>query len=95
VHIITRKRLIEFARKHPDARVPLNHWYSIVNKTDFASFADLKATFPSVDQVKNFTVFNIAGNKYRLILAIHYNRKKVYIRHVLTHAEYSRNQWRE
>jgi len=95
VHIITRKRLVEFARKHPDARVPLNHWYSIVNKTDFASFAELRITFPSADQVKNFTVFNIAGNKYRLIVAIHYNRKKVYIRHVLTHAEYSRNQWRE
>jgi mRNA interferase HigB len=95
VHIITRKRLIEFSRKHPDAGVPLNHWYNIVNKTDFASFAELRIAFPSADQVRNFTVFNIGGNKYRLLVAIHYNRKKVYIRHVLTHAEYSRNQWRE
>ncbi len=95
MHIITRKRLIDFARKHPDARLPLNHCYDIVSKTDFASFAELRITFPSADRVKNFTVFNIAGNKYLLIVAIHYNRKKVYIRHVLTHAEYNRNRWRE
>jgi len=87
--------LIEFARKHPDARVPLNHWYIIVRKTDYAAFAELGITFPSADQVEKFTVFNIGGNKYRLIVAIHYNRKKVYIRHVLTHAEYSRGHWRK
>jgi mRNA interferase HigB len=75
--------------------VPLSHWYEIVSKTDFASFAALRTTFPSADQVGKFTVFNIGGNKYRLISAIHYNRKKVYIRHVLTHAEYSRDRWRE
>jgi len=87
--------LIEFAREHPDARVPLNYWYTIASKTDYASFVELKITFPSADQVGKFTVFNIAGNKYRLIVAIHYNRKKIYIRHVLTHAEYSRDRWRK
>jgi mRNA interferase HigB len=87
--------LIEFAREHSDARVPLNHWYSIVRKTDYASFAELRITFPSADQIEKFTVFNVGGNKYRLIVAIHYNRKKVYIRRVLTHAEYSRGHWRK
>jgi len=87
--------LIEFAHEHPDARAPLNHWYTIVSKTDYASVVELKITFPSADQVGKFTVFNIAGNKYRLIVAIHYNRKKIYIRHVLTHAEYSRDRWRK
>jgi mRNA interferase HigB len=86
--------LIEFAEKHPDARVPLSHWYTIVRKTEYASFAELRITFPSADQVGKFTVFNISGNKFGLIVAIHYNRKKVYIRHVLTHAEYSRERWR-
>jgi mRNA interferase HigB len=87
--------LIEFANEHPDARDPLNRWYTIVSKTDYASFVELRITFASADQVGKFTVFNIAGNKYRLIVAIHYNRKKVYIRHVLTHAEYSRDHWRK
>ena len=85
---------MEFARTHPDARAPLNAWFTIVRKTDYTSFADLRATFPSADQVSRFTVFNIGGNKFRLIAAIHYNRKKLYIRHVLTHAEYDRDAWR-
>jgi mRNA interferase HigB len=65
-----------------------------VRKTDYASFVDLRKSFPSADQVGQFTVFNIGGNKFRLIAAIHYNRKKLYIRHILTHAEYDRNMWR-
>jgi mRNA interferase HigB len=94
VHIITRTRLDDFAQAHPDARVSLRNWFTIVRKTDYASFIDLRRTFPSADQVDQFTVFNIGGNKFRLIAAIHYNRKKLYIRHILTHAEYDRNTWR-
>jgi len=94
VHIITRKRLKDFARSYPGARSSLQHWFTIVRKTDYASFVDVRRTFPSADQVGKFTVFNIGGNKFRLIAAIHYNRKKVYIRHVLTHAEYDRGTWR-
>ena len=94
MHIITRKRLMEFARTHPNARAPLNYWFVIVRKTDYASFAGLRITFPSADQVGRFTVFNVGGNKFRLIVAIHYNRQKVYIRYVLTHAEYDRGAWR-
>ena len=94
MHIITRKRLDDFAQTHPDAQVSLQHWFTIVRKTDYASFVDLRRTFPSADQVDRFTVFNIGGNKFRLIAAIHYNRKKLYIRHILTHAEYDRNTWR-
>jgi mRNA interferase HigB len=48
-----------------------------------------------VDKVGKSTVFDIGGNKYRLVVAIHYNRKKVYIRHVMTHAEYDQNRWKE
>lgn len=95
VHVITRKRLREFSVKHRDAEAPLGVWYAIVSRTDFGSFADLKQVFRSVDKVGKFTVFDIGGNKYRLITAIHYNRKKIYIRHVLTHAEYDRNNWKE
>ena len=68
VHIITRKRLMEFARRHPDARAPLNYWFAIVRKTDYTSFAGLRVTFPAADQVGRFTVFNIGGNKFRLIV---------------------------
>ena len=95
VHVITRKRLRDFAARHRDAAEPLTGWYAIMSRTDFGSFAELKRVFGSVDKVGKFTVFDIGGNKYRLIAAIHYNRKKVYIRHVLTHAEYDRDRWKE
>ena len=95
MHVITRKRLREFAAKHREAGEALNVWYAVMSKTDFKSFAELKRVFGSADKVGKFTVFDIGGNKYRLIAAVHYNRRKVYIRHVLTHAEYDRDKWKE
>ena len=95
MHIITRKRLLDFAKKHPDCSAALESWYRIVKRTDFNSFADLRPTFTSADKVSNLTVFNIGGNNARLIAAIHYNTHKVYIRHVLTHKEYDRGSWRK
>ena len=95
MHVITRKRLNEFAEIYPDAESALAHWYQLAKQKDFTNFANLRETFPSADQVGKLTVFNIGGNKVRLIVAIHYNRKKIYIRAVLTHAEYDENRWRE
>ena len=95
MRIITRKRLLEFAKKHPDCNTALDSWYKIVKHTKFNSFAELKQTFPSADQVGNLTVFNIGGNKARLIAAIHYNTSRVYIRYVLTLKEYDRGTWKE
>jgi len=62
---------------------------------DYASFAELRAAFPGADQVGKLTVFNIGGNKARLIAAIHYNRRRIYIRAVLTHNEYDKGKWKE
>ena len=74
---------------------PLRAWYAIVSRTDFNSFAELKRVFRSADKVGKFTVFNVGGNKFRLIAALHYNRRKIYIRHVLTHTEYDNGKWKE
>jgi len=95
VHIITRKRLNDFAASHPEARTALLHWSRLAKETRFRSFAHLRQIFPSADQVGKLTVFNVGGNKIRLIAAIHYNRGKVYIRAVLTHKEYDENRWKE
>ena len=95
MHIITRKRLLEFSKKHPGCSSAVESWYRIVKHTDFNSLHELRQTFPSADKVGNLTIFNVGGNKVRLISAIHYNRHKVYLRHVLTHEEYNRGSWRE
>jgi mRNA interferase HigB len=94
MHVIAKPALVAFWRRYPDAERSLSAWHALMRMNDFAGFADLKTTFGSVDHVDGLTVFDIGGNKYRLIAAIHYNRRKVYIRAVLTHAEYDRGAWK-
>lgn len=95
MHIITRKRILDFSKKHPDCATALDSWYRIVKNSTIENFAELRAIFPSADQVEGVTVFNIGGNKARLIAAIHYNTQRIYILHVLTHREYDKNKWKE
>ena len=95
MHVITRKRLNEFAHKYTDTKSSLARWHAIMRKGRFLNFSQLRETFPHADQVGKFTVFNIAGNKVRLIAAIHYNRNKIYIRHVLARQEYDAGKWKE
>ncbi len=94
MHVITRKRLLEFAEKHPQSAASFDRWYRAVKQAHYNSFAALRKDFPSADVVGELIVFNIGGNKYRLITAIHFNRGIVYIRHVLTHKEYNKNKWK-
>ena len=73
----------------------LAHWYALMRKGRFSNFVQLREVFPQADQVGKFTVFNLGGNKVRLIAAIHYNRNKIYIRYVLTHQDYDAGKWKE
>ncbi len=95
MHVITRKRLNDFAARHPDARHALANWYRLMKQGNFRSFVHLRETFPSADIVGKLTVFNIGGNKVRLVAALHFNRQKVYIRAVLTHKECDTGAWKE
>ena len=94
MHIITRKRIQEFISKHADSESSLENWYRIVKRAEYNSFSELRQHFRRADYVDGFVVFNIGGNKYRLVAAIHFNRKRVYIRHILTHQEYDRAKWK-
>lgn len=95
MHVISRKALRQFWEIYPDSRSSLLHWYKTITKHDFFTFNEIRATFPTADKVDDFIVFNISGNKYRLITSIHFNRGKVYIRHVLTHSEYDKGAWKQ
>jgi mRNA interferase HigB len=94
MHIIATAALVKFWTKHPDSKSSLLTWHKLLADNNFESFHDLKRVFASVDHVNGLTVFNIASNKYRLIAALHYNRHKIYIRAILTHAEYDLNKWK-
>ena len=95
MHVISRKALCNFWKKHPDSQGSLSRWFKIVQRTNFESFTDLRSTFPSADLVGNLVVFNIGGNKYRLIASVHFNRRKIYIRQILTHREYDKGDWKD
>ncbi|NET57964.1 MAG: type II toxin-antitoxin system HigB family toxin [Symploca sp. SIO2E6] len=94
MHIISRKALRQFWENYPDSEAALIRWFSLINSARFQTFDELRSVFPSADLVGNLIVFNIGGNKYRLITSIHFNRQKVYIRYILTHSEYDKEQWK-
>jgi mRNA interferase HigB len=89
VHVITRKRLREFSVAHGDAAKPLDAWFQIMRRKRYAKPREIKADFPTASFLGDTkTAFNIRGNKYRLVVNMRYDLGRVYIRHVLTHAEY-------
>ena len=95
MHVITKKALVEFALGHSDSREPLFAWFRVISRSTFSNMAELRQAFNSVDLVDGFHVFNIGGNRFRLVAAIHFNTGRVYVRHILTHAEYDKGGWKK
>jgi len=94
MHVISRKKLKEAAVRHPDVEAALDAWFRIAKHALWQDLTDVRKTFATGDAVESCTVFNIKGNKYRLITEINYRLRRVYIRHVLTHAQYGREKWK-
>jgi mRNA interferase HigB len=90
LRVISNKALMSFAKVHRLAGKPLQAWRKVIESGDFANFSELKAIMNATDRVGDFYVFDIGGNKYRIVAAIHFNRQMLFVRHVLTHAEYDR-----
>ncbi|TAL51994.1 MAG: type II toxin-antitoxin system HigB family toxin [Methylovulum sp.] len=88
MRIISNKTLRDFSKRHPQAAAPLQEWRKKLETITSKSYSELKTVFNSVDKVGDYYIFSIAGNRYRLIAAIHFNTQTVYIRAVLTHKEY-------
>ena len=94
MHVVSVKMGRDYWERHPDTENALRAWFRYVEHSDWKRFADVRVSFPSADQVGKFTLFNIGGNKCRLIAAIHYNRDKVFVRAVLTHEDYDAGAWK-
>jgi mRNA interferase HigB len=95
MNVISFRRIREFASAHRDAGASLKAWFTTVKKSHWRNFADLKQTYPTADIVTRHTVFNIKGNKYRLISRIVYRSQTVFIVAIMTHEEYDLGKWRE
>lgn len=94
VHVITEKRIWEAKEKWPRAANALDAWYRLIKRSHPADFAQLKSMFPAVDKVGSVYVFDIGGNKIRLIAAVHYSSQTLFIKGVLDHVEYDKARWR-
>jgi mRNA interferase HigB len=99
MRIIKESRLREYAKEHSRAASALRHWRTATRAAKWESFADVQGTFRSADQLRlpngsRIVVFGIGGGAFRLITAIHYNRSIVYIRRFLTHAQCSKEDWK-
>lgn len=94
MHIISRKKLLQFAERHPDSEAALDAWYRITKTADWQNLVELRELYPSADPVGIYTVLNIKGNHYRLIAEINYRSSTIFVRDILTHAEYDKERWK-
>jgi mRNA interferase HigB len=86
-------------KKHRTLGVALDAWYRTAKSARWKSLAEVRQTYSSADGVpvgdKVFTVFNIGGNSFRLIAGINYESQTIFVKHVLTHAEYDKEEWKK
>lgn len=94
MRVISRRAIREFAERYPEALEPLQHWANATESVEWRTPGDVRRTFNTADFVGDLTVFDVGGNKYRVIAFVHYRRKAVYIKDVLTHKEYGKGAWK-
>jgi mRNA interferase HigB len=93
MRVISEKRLREFWQKNPEAEKAMHEWVKTVRLADWHNFADVRETFNHSDVFGGCAIFDVGGNKYRIIAKIAYGLKIVFIRFVLTHKEYDDKKW--
>ena len=96
MNVIAYRTLRAYSEKNASAKTPLDAWHKEMKRASFKNFNELRAQFPSADYVPDgeFTIFNIGGNNYRLAASVHYPTGIVFIRRIMTHAEYDKGAWR-
>jgi mRNA interferase HigB len=100
MRVIKRSALLQFGQDQPGALEPLRNWYRAVRAASWRSFADVRRMFTTADLVHtkrgvSVVVFDIGGNRFRLIVHVSYPKKKVYVLRVMTHKEYDRGRWKD
>lgn len=95
MRIIKRGALVQFWERHPDSRASLEAWHGVVQRATWKTPAEMKQVYRNADLVGRRTVFNIAGNKFRLIARVNYQTRRIFVLYLLTHAEYDEGKWKE
>jgi mRNA interferase HigB len=94
MRIISNSALRACAVEHPQSDEPLRGWRRVIEKNRFGHWAELKAAFKTIDKVGDLTVFDIGGNKYRLVAYVRFEKQIVYVKAVLTHRDYDKGTWK-
>jgi mRNA interferase HigB len=94
MHLMSIRNLRADAVRYPDVTEPIEAWYHVVKSASWQNLEDIRQVYPSADAVGNFTVFNIKGNAYRLIVDIDYETQTIYYKYFLTHADYNKDKWK-
>ncbi len=95
MNVISKRCLFEKAAKHPDAKVALQYWFDVARQADWSCLEDIRQTYPATDMVGVLAIFNIRGNRYRLVVRMSFRRRRIYIKEFLTHAEYDKGTWKK
>ncbi|HSZ55237.1 MAG TPA: type II toxin-antitoxin system HigB family toxin [Tepidisphaeraceae bacterium] len=100
MHVISKTAIVAACRNYPKAEAALKRWLKVVQNAKWQSIADVRLAYPDADPVvvksgRTVTVFNVCRNEYRLVVALHYNRAKTYVLRFMTHADYSKNAWKD
>jgi len=95
VNVVSRRGLFERAAKFADAKSALQVWFDTAVDADWKTLQDIRKSFPATDMVGALAIFNIRGNKYRLIVRMVFQYKRVYVKEFLTHAEYDKGAWKK
>jgi mRNA interferase HigB len=94
MHIVSHKAIRIFCEVHPHARTAMDHWCRVAKRATWSSFVEVKRSFNTADFVAPYVVFDIGGNKYRLIAEMNFARRVLLIRRILTHQEYMKGAWK-
>jgi mRNA interferase HigB len=94
MHLISIRNLRIDTSDYPDIKKQIDDWYTTVKKAGWNNLEDVRKVYRDAEAVGNFTVFNIKGNNYRLIVGINYEDQTIYYKYFLTHAEYDKGKWK-
>ena len=95
MNVISRRGLFEKAARYPDVRSALQVWYDTAVEAEWTSLEQVRLAFLAADMVGDLAIFNIRGNRYRLIVRMVFRYRRIYIKELLTHAEYSKGKWKK
>jgi mRNA interferase HigB len=94
MHVVSHKAIRNFCEEHPQARSAMDRWYRVAKQAAWSSFARVRRTFNTADLVAPHVVFDVGGNKYRIVAEMNFSRRVLFVRGIMTHGEYEKGAWK-